>query len=386
LALFALACGEWAARAWLAEDFRDGEIVAPHWSVCAQIDPALGWSNLPNSRARVVAGPMDYRVEINSLGWRDRERALARKPGVTRILALGDSMTWGWGVDAEARFSDLLEERMQPSVEVWNTSSPGWGTDQEYWALQDRLLAVAPDIVVLGVVFNDIQDVGSKLRYDMNKPQLFQDASGAWQVRSQPVSDPRGALSRALGSVWQKLLAHSALLQLTHSGGNPARFSMQRQGYDWREQPVEQRRLRPGELLRYEQRCAALVDPDSAMYSLLSSLRASCAAQGCDLILISLPHQHDPYLLDPRHPRPVVDGDTPFQSAMARRLHEAGEQLGIAVLDFEPQFLERSAAGEFLHCGDSHLNAQGHRVVADALEPRLRELIARRALGQRPPR
>jgi hypothetical protein len=111
LALFALACGEWAARAWLAEDFRDGEIVAPHWSVCAQIDPALGWSNLPNSRARVVAGPMDYRVEINSLGWRDRERALARKPGVTRILALGDSMTWGWGVDAEARFSDLLEER-----------------------------------------------------------------------------------------------------------------------------------------------------------------------------------------------------------------------------------------------------------------------------------
>src|SRR5690242_853143 len=51
------------------------------------------------------------KIRINSLGFRDREFDIARSK-VPRIVALGDSMTWGWGVEQDAAWPKVLEHTL----------------------------------------------------------------------------------------------------------------------------------------------------------------------------------------------------------------------------------------------------------------------------------
>ena len=57
----------------------------------------------------------EFRVEakISSQGLRDEEIAIPKPVGVTRILAVGDSFTYGWGVEAEAAWPEVMEAKLQ---------------------------------------------------------------------------------------------------------------------------------------------------------------------------------------------------------------------------------------------------------------------------------
>ena len=48
-------------------------------------------------------------IRINSLGWRDREISLEKKEDTFRIVALGDSITFGWGVELHETYVKQLE-------------------------------------------------------------------------------------------------------------------------------------------------------------------------------------------------------------------------------------------------------------------------------------
>src|SRR5688572_4825885 len=56
------------------------------------------WAHIPNSSSNSYTG---VPVRINSLGLRDDEVALPKPPRVFRILAVGDSITFGFGVHLE---------------------------------------------------------------------------------------------------------------------------------------------------------------------------------------------------------------------------------------------------------------------------------------------
>jgi hypothetical protein len=111
-------------------------------------------------------------VKINSQGMRDRERAVVKPPDVVRIAVLGDSYGEAFQVPMEETFWSVLEEeanRCKPfggkKVEVLNFSCGGYGTDQEFLALQHRAWQYSPDIVL--VAFNTAKDVidNSKILY-----------------------------------------------------------------------------------------------------------------------------------------------------------------------------------------------------------------------------
>ena len=57
-------------------------------------DPELGWRNIPGWRATTYDRPL----VINSKGLRDREYPYEKSDGTRRILVLGDSYAWGYGV------------------------------------------------------------------------------------------------------------------------------------------------------------------------------------------------------------------------------------------------------------------------------------------------
>jgi lysophospholipase L1-like esterase len=100
----------------------------------------------------------------NALGFRDEEFAVEPSAGELRILALGDSFTFGLGVPLASAWPQVLEESLRADlgprpVEVivagWPNTAP---QDYAAWCIEDGL-AFRPDVVVLGLCLNDMAPV-----------------------------------------------------------------------------------------------------------------------------------------------------------------------------------------------------------------------------------
>ncbi len=133
-------------------------------------DERLGWRNIPNWKTTANG----HTLTINSKGLRDREYPYQKPPGTMRILVLGDSFAWGYGVADDQVFSEVLEAKFEQTganIEVLNGGVSGWGTDQEYLFLVDEGIKYAPDLVVLAIyVVNDVDNNASSKAYGLHKP------------------------------------------------------------------------------------------------------------------------------------------------------------------------------------------------------------------------
>ncbi|MCH8045073.1 MAG: hypothetical protein IID44_15285 [Planctomycetes bacterium] len=160
-------------------------------------DSELGWRNIPNWKATTFG----HQLTINSKGLRDREYEYDKPAGWRRILVLGDSFAWGYGVADEEIFTEVLEDRFEREGTKWqviNAGVSGWGTDQQLLYLQSEGLKYQPDVVVLAFyVGNDLTNNTQSIQYGLNKP-LFLDLD--LQLANVPVPKPptdRTKLKRA---------------------------------------------------------------------------------------------------------------------------------------------------------------------------------------------
>ena len=124
-------------------------------------DPEMSHQHRPNSGAFL----MGVDVKINSVGFRDREFSLQKPPGTYRVVALGDSTTFGWGVPYDDTYPKVLEKSLNdnpPSpkwshYEVINTGIGNYNTAQELAMLKDYGLQFNPDMVTIGWYINDAE-------------------------------------------------------------------------------------------------------------------------------------------------------------------------------------------------------------------------------------
>ncbi len=101
--------------------------------------------------------------KINSYGFRDYEYDLANKNDY-RIIILGDSYTFGWGVKMEKTFPKVLESSLKKqgySVQVVNAGIYGYNTQQEVLFFEKELLKYKPDLVIISFVLNDTRPQGT---------------------------------------------------------------------------------------------------------------------------------------------------------------------------------------------------------------------------------
>jgi lysophospholipase L1-like esterase len=89
---------------------------------------------------------------------------------VLRVVCLGDSFTFGWGIgDAGAyplQLEALLAADLGPGrVEVTNLGMPDFNTSNELRAWRKLARPLAPDVVVLGWYLNDVQPDNLGPRY-----------------------------------------------------------------------------------------------------------------------------------------------------------------------------------------------------------------------------
>jgi lysophospholipase L1-like esterase len=187
--LFALATCELTARAVFpapADPTRQPQIKY-------RFDPEVRYVPLPNQRGWIDDGF----VTTNSLGFRGPEPASPKPPGRFRVVAIGDSVTFGFGVNDGDTFcaqTELLLRSKVPSLDldVVNIAVPGYDTRQEVALLRRSLARLEPNLVLVGLYSNDI-------------PDSLEDGAGGTTIATARVDDGRVLQMNAAPTSWWDL-------------------------------------------------------------------------------------------------------------------------------------------------------------------------------------
>jgi lysophospholipase L1-like esterase len=114
--------------------------------------------NIPNSSANFIGVP----VSINSNGLRGDEIKTPKPPHTVRIVAVGDSITFGYGIRIEDTYAKVLEKRLNEEgtdgtrYEVLNGGTLGGSLLDYLHFLDQKAESLQPDIVLIGLCLNDI--------------------------------------------------------------------------------------------------------------------------------------------------------------------------------------------------------------------------------------
>ena len=140
---------------WMLPDTRYGHVIKPNF----------------HQRYSFVGSDYVMDVQTNSKGLRDEE-IVPLEEGEKTILFLGDSFTFGHGVEVAERFDTLLDGKLNEGGRKYrliNAGVQGWGTLQETRYAVDHFEEFAPDIIVITFCRNDPSDS----TYFLKKGQSF---------------------------------------------------------------------------------------------------------------------------------------------------------------------------------------------------------------------
>ena len=169
--------------------------VNPEQGAFWEYDSRLGWHHRPGQRGRFAKEQFDTSVVINQHGLRDHDYPEQRVDGMERVLVLGDSFTWGFGVEQQQIFTEVIEKSEQ-GLEVINAGVSGYSPDQELIWLREQGMRFQPDLVLLVLSGNDVwgnhQEV---ISFVYGKPRYRLDAGGVLQLGNVPVPKPRTSVS-----------------------------------------------------------------------------------------------------------------------------------------------------------------------------------------------
>ena len=116
-------------------------------------------------------------VKINTHCFRGPEFNIKKNSNMTRILVLGDSVVFGWGVPQSDIFALQLQnmlKNLRKNIEVIPLGVGSWNTRTEYEYFKINGLTFEPNILVQLIVSNDIEP--KKLgRTDISKEKLFHE-------------------------------------------------------------------------------------------------------------------------------------------------------------------------------------------------------------------
>ncbi|HOV73671.1 MAG TPA: GDSL-type esterase/lipase family protein [Candidatus Hydrogenedentes bacterium] len=155
----------------------------------------------PGSEMAYDTGEFKYTVRINRYGYRDVE-PLAIPRGAYRIMALGDSFTYGFGVEAEQTWPKQLETMLRARgchAAVMNLGKPG--ADPAFYAdAAERAIPVLkPNLIVVALLQTDDM-TGDPPRSAPAPSWIVRAANRLWPHLLQLVQERRGVLKPATAS------------------------------------------------------------------------------------------------------------------------------------------------------------------------------------------
>ncbi len=291
--------------------------------------PGIGFEMVPGQRAYTFAQP----VTVNAYGCRGAEIKLAGDPARTRILCLGDSITYGVGVADDEVYPRLMEIYFKDAdhdtaLEVINAAVQRYFTYQEMDWLRQKGLQLKPDIVILGVYANDLglRPAGDYVRqYEKEREQMA------------------SSLRNKLPGIYL-VVKNSAMVELakqTVSEWSAKRKAMKRSN----------ERSRSWSEKRWE-----------AMGQELAAFARLAEQYDFKPLVLALPSRSQVGGND-------SGGDYPD------RLHDLCKQIGLPSVDFVDDFKASLAQGRDPYLPwDNHMSLVGHQLVARRTQQALRDL------------
>lgn len=325
-------------------------------------DRELGWHHIPGA-TRHFTEEGDGWISINSLGFRDRERSLEKKPGTFRIMVLGDSMTEAAQVNPDQNFCYLLEKQWNAQgrpVEVLNCGVNGYSPTQELLLLRREGPRYRPDFIVLGLFLdNDVSGChpllnttaeqspsakldGQTLVFDFSRPEQSYAS-----YHREPIYSIRkwSATYRWFRAGSERRNAEGAGGRGGVGSGIPKRHML----YAIPSPPEWE-------------------DAWAVMEQTLLDLSEEAARQGAKLLIVSLPCSQvaDPIAWqDVLKRRPDMQGKSWDLEGPDRRLQAFAEKHQLLL--YQPlEAFKTCVKDEPLFIGNvGHMNAHGHQVTAD---------------------
>lgn len=290
-------------------------------------DPQLYWRLKPNQQCSTKVDRKP--VQINSHGTRGPEFSIAKPANTIRILLLGDSRTFGWGLSEDETYSARLQKLLQAEVgnaakvEVINAGVNAWSYPQMAVYLREHGLEFSPDIIVLA---------------DANLWTQFSEQSSPEFVKS------------FLRRVWLKnFLRQFAIYH----------YFVEIQLRDYYERhrskfiPVDPKQ----DLLFKEEQQA---DPDAVFRHAIENICQLSQIKGIQPILISLPTEGDWKLTET--PAPL----------RAKRL--VAKKTGVPLVEMS-DIIQSKNEILYLDADPVHFNARGNELIAISLFETLKPLI-----------
>lgn len=122
----------------------------------------------PNSEVLVSGN----KYTLNNEGFRDNAFTEKKAENATRIAILGDSFTFGDGLEDTAdtyakQLEKLLNREKEKKYEVMNFGMPGANSMDLLWIFQNKIMKYEPEIVIYGFFINDIEylDYNTNINY-----------------------------------------------------------------------------------------------------------------------------------------------------------------------------------------------------------------------------
>jgi len=304
-------------------------------------DAQLGWFHRPGAAGVFRHPDFAVKVVINSLGLRDDECPPEPSPGRRRLLVVGDSQAWGYGVEQDERFSERIERR-RPGWEVVNAAVSGFGTDQEYLYYRERGCRLRPEVVLLLMHENDFENNARDFEYWHAKPRFVLDGD---VLRLTNVPVPRRTLRQRagtfiLGRTYLYATLYRAVFKRAPASRPPGTPPSAAPPAPATEAPGRDASEAAG-----GSRGRRAVDGDGRLTAaVLREFAESARQHGARLVVVSAPMN------------PVRVGQV--RSALG--------PVGVPYLPLDDEFARCREPVRFAH--DKHWNARGHAVAATAIE------------------
>ncbi|GAB4344361.1 MAG: hypothetical protein Kow0089_20860 [Desulfobulbaceae bacterium] len=348
----------------------------------------------PRAEFPYRAAEFSHTARINSLGFRGPEWAPG--PDSTRILAIGDSFTFGMGVEEEQSWTRILEQELRSrghDVRIANLGRPGADPLDYLDAATRAIPLLEPDLVLVAVLQGD--DPSQVLRR-LRTGTLTSETPGRKAFRSlatrlypntfRLLAEEKRNLNfrsgkRQLDAIWKEQAA-----QMLADLDNIRKERFGKMSSSVREMFL-QGRLNPGIV------SIALADPDyftaplrtsdpevrKALQVIRESLESiQKSAAPAPLVVVSVPpgsYVSDEVLRGRGEMGFTVSSDMLRTSAPDAALEEICRVIHTPCLTVTDSFRRENRTSPLYYKYDGHFNARGHEVFARLLRPKLEALL-----------
>jgi hypothetical protein len=321
-------------------------------------NPELGEIPVPYQKGiRHFPGVYTFAYNNNSLGMRGTREYQEKKETAYRILMIGDSFTYGFGVNDDQTFAVLVEKDLRAdslSVEVMNAGAPGKGTDYALKYFQTVGRKFHPDLTILMFFCNDFQDNARGEYYSIGKQG---------DLSAKPLNSNRikTLLAHLPGYEW--LISWSQAANLIKQAGVEAVINWGRKsGPD----------ATQGLVISYERSASGLATAANTSLTRIyvEQLNAAVKRAGSELMICYIPISQE--VLDYRRTRTISPDERAIQRLAADN--------GMMLWSLTPLLAHSGQPVGRLYYKEGHWTAAAHAMVAHYLSRLIQSGLGRRGL------